>query len=620
MASIFNALHIGYSGLNAAQIGIDTTGHNIVNAETEGYTRQRVVQSSATPLNLQPGARGNGVQIQEISRIFDSFVYGRYTDTSEVNEYTGFMRQTLEELSTYFPEIDNVGIKADMHEFYNLWQSFADNPENNAMKIALAQQTTTMSEHIQQTVGQVRSLQEEMNGQLKVSVDEVNRLGREIADLNRSISTAESDGLQNANDLRDKRDLLSLSMSKLIGGVAFEGDLRSDIAIDSNLSESHGNYTLSIEGHNIVDGISFHPIVIDNSDNPEGFYELYYERQDGHRLKIATDISGGKIGAILDLRGASLNPTSGFPEDGTLSATIDELNAYATGMIEFTNNIYAQSATDKMISNVVNIDGVQPLRQTDLNLHEGTFDVIIYDIDGKETARRSITIDNATSLEGVAGSNSIQGQIEAVFDDNGDGDGTNDIDDMIDFNYSGGNLQLNVKGPLVSQGYTFAIADDSSKGQGDGTNFAGSFGLSRFFEGNNAFDIALESELRRDPTKISAHSAPIAGNNTVALDMVQMQFENYKFDVNGVEYYDTVYGMYDTVATNVGSKTNSAIVANDSSTAQFNAIEQEYFSISKVSIDEELTNLIKYQTSYGAAAKVISTIDQMMDTLLGLKQ
>ena len=619
MASIFNALNIGYSGLNASQIGIDTTGHNLANAETEGYTRQRVVTSTATPLNIQPGMRGNGTQVQEISRIFDSFVYGRYTNTSQSNEYTGFMRQTLEELSTYFPEIDNVGIKADMHEYYNLWQSFADNPENNAIKIALAQQATTMSEHIQQTAGQVRSLQGEMNDQLKVSIDEVNRLGREIADLNRAIDVAESDGIQNANDLRDQRDLLTLSMSKLIDANAFDGDLRSDISISSNLAEPHGNFTLSVEGHNIVDGVSFHPIVIDNSDNPEGFYQLYYERQDGQRIEIATDISGGKVGAILDLRGANLDPSSGLPDDGALQATIDELNGYAAGMIEYTNNIYAQSATDKMISNEINVDGTQPLRQSNLNLQEGTFDVAIYNSDGVETGRRTITIDYATTLEGGAGSNSIQAQLEAAIDDNSDGDATNDIDDTIEFNYSGGQLQLNVKNTLAAQGFTFSVIDNNENGE-KGTNFAGSLGLSRFFEGNDAFSINLDAELRRDPTKISSYDAPIDGNNKVALDMVQMQFDDNIFNVNGVEYSDTIYGMFDTVATSVGTKTNSAIIANEATTAQFNAIEQEYFSISKVSTDEELTNLIKYQTSYGAAAKVITTIDQMMDTLLGLKQ
>jgi flagellar hook-associated protein 1 FlgK len=106
----------------------------------------------------------------------------------------------------------------------------------------------------------------------------------------------------------------------------------------------------------------------------------------------------------------------------------------------------------------------------------------------------------------------------------------------------------------------------------------------------------------------------------MALDMVQLQFEEVIFAQAQERVGDTLYGFYDSVATYVGSKTNSAIVNNDAVTAQFNAVENEYFSISKVSIDEELTNLIRYQTAYGASAKIITTIDEMMNTLLGIKR
>jgi flagellar hook-associated protein 1 FlgK len=78
--------------------------------------------------------------------------------------------------------------------------------------------------------------------------------------------------------------------------------------------------------------------------------------------------------------------------------------------------------------------------------------------------------------------------------------------------------------------------------------------------------------------------------------------------------------MFDYIATEVGVNTNEAILSSQSIEAQYKAVELEYSSVSKVSIDEELTNLIKYQTSYGAASKIITTIDQMMQTLLGLKQ
>ncbi len=80
MASIFNSLYVGYTGLNAAQVGISTTGHNIANAEVECYTRQRVVTSAATPISITPGQVGNGTEVTEIKRVFDS-----YSNTSPVS-------------------------------------------------------------------------------------------------------------------------------------------------------------------------------------------------------------------------------------------------------------------------------------------------------------------------------------------------------------------------------------------------------------------------------------------------------------------------------------------------------------------------------------------------------
>ena len=106
----------------------------------------------------------------------------------------------------------------------------------------------------------------------------------------------------------------------------------------------------------------------------------------------------------------------------------------------------------------------------------------------------------------------------------------------------------------------------------------------------------------------------------VALSMVQQQFEEYSFYSGSTTFDTTVYGMFDVIATSVGIETNEAILNNQTITAQYNAVELEYASVSKVSLDEEMTNLIKYQTAYGAASKIITTIDQMMQTLLGIKQ
>lgn len=623
MASIFNALHIGYSGLNAAQIGIDTTGHNIANAETEGYSRQRVVTSAATPVSITPGARGNGAKITEIARIFDSFVYARYSSAAQNKEYSDTLKRNLEELSANFPDIDNVGIKEDLKKYFDSWQLLASNPNNTAVKVNLAQQTMTLSQHITQTRSQIATLQGSLDDQIKVNIEEVNRLGEEIAGLNKAISLAESGGINNANDLRDQRGVLEMSLVKLVGASVFSDRVDSNTPVDSNIAIQNGNYIIQVGGFNIVDGASFHAIGIDDSKNPGQFNDIYYERQDGTRFFFSDRINGGKVGALIEMRGSLINENGTF-DDGFFQETIDSMDVFAKGLIQSTNNLYAQSATQSMESHALSFGNGEALLGTDENFKAGTFDIVAYDKDGNEVVRRSISINPSTVMANANPSNllidgtpnSIVEQLLAQKDDNGDNNALNDLDDMLNASFAAPNniLSIGLKGQYASAGYKFSIEDK-------GTNFAGVTGVNRFFDGSDSRNIGLSTSLKDDPSKINGHKAPISGDNQTALDMVQLQF----VQVNFKESYkktssDTLYGFYDNVVTRVGTRTNSVIISNMSLTAQFNSIKQEHDSISKVSIDEEMANLIRYQTSYGAAAKVITTIDQMMTTLLGLKQ
>jgi len=624
MASIFNALHIGYSGLSAAQIGIDTTGHNIANAETEGYSRQRVVTSEATPISITPGGRGNGVQIAEIVRVFDSFVNARFETASQNKEYSDTLKKNLEELSTYFPDINNVGIKQDLQNYFNSWQSLAANPSNTAIKVDLAQKTQVLTQHLDQTRSKIGALQGSLDSQIKVSVDEVNRIGQQIADMNKAINLAESDGVSNANDLRDKRGVLEMSLKKLVGASVFSGNIQSNMPVDSNIAIENGTYNIQVAGFNLVDGSSFHPIGMDSKNNAGNFNDIYYERQDGVRFPVGDKLTGGKIGAMLELRGSKLG-TDGIFENGFLQETMNNLDVFSKGLIESTNNVYAQTATNAMQSNSLSFNDKQALLSTNENFKSGSFDLVAYDINGNEVGRRSVSINTSTVIDNASGTNllsdgvtpnSIAEQLRAQKDDNNDKNALNDIDDMISpsFVTPSNIFSISMKGQYASAGYTFAIQDH-------GTNFAGVTGLNRFLDGNSAKNITLNASLQSNASDIRGFKSPSQGDNQTALDMVQLQFSAVDFkegyNKNSV---DTIYGRFDNLATQVGTRTNAVITNNDSITAQFNAVKQEQDSISKVSIDEEMANLIRYQTSYGAAAKVITTIDQMMTTLLGLKQ
>ncbi len=624
MASIFNGLHIGYSGLTASQLGINTTSHNISNAETEGYSRQRIVQQTTTPLGtIQPGAQGSGTQVKEITRIHDEFVFKRYRSESENREFSDFTRQTFEELSTYFPEIENVGIKYDMQEYFNLWGDLSIHPENQAIKVALAQQTQVLSGDIQNTRDQISALQKTLNDQLEVAVNDINKIAFEISNLNAAITETESIEGQHANDLRDQRGTLEIALSELIGATIYEGELNSNSTVSRDIVEKGGDYSISIAGFNIVDGKSFHPIHIKSDDNPQSFHSLSYERQDGILMPMGDLIEGGRVGAILDLRGTTFD-ANGEPENGQLQEIINQLDGFATGLIESTNNIYAQGSKTSMRSDYIADMPSDTLLNSSLNINQGSFDLNIYDPDGNIVASRTINITASTTMDdGTA--QSIVGQLEANLDDNLDANATNDVDDILNAVYiystATGMYNLNLDIDTANfPGYTFGIADQAPTGSSAGTNFAGALGMSRYFEGNDAKDINLESSLKNDPALIKANKSPIEGDNALATDMLQLQFDKTRFNANGVDVEQSVYGYYDAMVTDVGTRTNAAITVNDTAHAKYNAVLLSYESISKVNIDEEMVNLIKYQTAYGASAKIITTIDQMMDTLLGLKR
>lgn len=623
MASTFGTLNIGYSGLSAAQIAVDTTSHNISNANNEGYTRQRVVLSATTPVYTSAGNRGNGVMIDDIARVFDNFIYKRYTDVSSEKEYSDFTQNTLKELSTYFPEIDNIGIKSDLQEYYNMWQTLADNPDNNSIKLSLSKQAQVLANNIKSLQDKVVGLQKSINDQLLSNVNEVNLVAQQIADVNKAIGVAEAGGGYTANDLRDKRDSLALSLSKLIGANANYATVVSNIKNDGNSNEGKGNYNINIGGFNIVDGSSFHPIHIQGDKNPNGFYELSYERQDGALIPMEESIKDGRIGAILALRGDGYSASNG----GVLQSVVEQIDAFATSIINSTNNLYASSATTSMESNDFNVASNVPiLSSTIKGVKKGSFDIVIYDINGQESARRTIEINDITTLSGAAGTNSIEGQIKAIKDDNNDGNANNDVDDFLQYYY--GNrangdafIGLGLDALSLSQGYTFAIEDNLKDGTfNSGTNFAGALGLSKFFDGKDASSMDLNLKFKDNPTAISAGLTSSSGDNRLALNMVQQQFESYDYKLSNATYNSSIYAMFDTISTGVGATTKEAILSNQAISAKFNATELEFSSVSKVSIDEELTNLIKYQTSYGAASKIITTIDQMLQTLLGLKQ
>lgn len=613
--SLFSALNTGVSGLNGAQTAVTTTSHNIANANSEFYTRQRVNFAASTPFHTQPGDIGTGVSVTSIVRIHDEFVYTRLKSTANAVSYDAYSKQTLEEVAQYFPDLQDAGIAQDLADYFAGWNDLASNASEGAQKIALVQSASTLSTNIQNARTTLRTLQDSINEQLKTNLEEVNSIGARLADINRQIGNVESIQGNNANDLRDTRDQLELTLAKLLDFSVYKGEIISRNDIDPNMTDQGMDYYLNIAGSSFVDGATFHPLIIDNTGNESNYYSVYSESQDGSRYNMTEQLSGGKIGAMLDLRGRvmDVNSNGGFPKDGTIQNYVDDLDTFAQTLITESNNIYASSAQLKMQSPLMSdVAGDTSLKNVYSNLQSGTFDVIVYDNAGKEVAKKTITVSTTTTMSDDTFSDSILKQINTSTDDNKDNNSLNDVDDRFIATFTdNGTFSLSPKNAL--DGYKIALVDH-------GTNFPGVTGISQFFSGTNASNIAVNSDFKRDPSLVQGYSAPVYGNNQVANSMVQMQYNKLSFyQKDGRVATESIEGFYRYVTTTIATDGEKSIKSYDTNNALYNTVNSEFQSISGVSVDEELANLMKFQTAYSANAKIITTIDQMLDTLLGIK-
>ncbi len=607
--SIFAGLNTAVTGLNSAQVGVNTTSHNISNAENKNYTRQRVAQETNQPAKIGNSLMGTGTSVASITRVHSEFVYTRYQQSSERAAYSGTLEQNLEEVSSFFPDMEGVGIKNDMEAYFRSWSSLAQDPSSVAQKEILAASADNLVVGVNGAYQKLDQLHNHLNDELKANIDEVNRIIKDIANITGDIIRMEGDG-STANDLRDKRDGLETTLSRLIGAEFVHGNISESGDTPSTI-EAQGIYSAMIGGVALVSGSTYHELTLDNSDSKDAFYTIKYRNQDKTFVDMSQVIDKGQVGAILELRGDRFDENKN-PVNGLIPDFKERLDMFARGLIQHTNSIYAESASPSMKSNSLGDIKASDNLIEKLGVNEGSFNIVIYDKDGKEVGKRIINIEPDTTFNAPLDEQSLIKQLQRVYDDNGDNSLLNDF--ASQFNVYTSNDKLVIEQKNTALGYTFGVEDN-------GTNFAGSIGLNRFFDGTGAGNITVNRDALNNPHKIRSHKAPVDGDNGVADGMVRLQSEQWRFNSDRFgDVNDTIMGVYNELSVDISSKTEAINLRKETIDVQFNAIEDQLQKISKVSIDTELVNLMKYQTAYSASGKVITTLDRMIDTLLGMKQ
>ena len=282
------------SGLQAFQRSISVAGHNISNANTEGYTRQRVELATRQPGFSGQGYIGNGVQVEGVKRLFDQFVVDRLRDTSSSASQYETLFQFSERVSNILGNTD-AGLSAGLESFFDAVQTVADDPASMPARQLLLAESDSLVARFHNLNSQLASIGEEINANLGNVVTEINGLSAAIADTNKNIAEAINQGSgETPNDLLDKRDQMINRLSELVSVRTVEQD-------DGSVNVFVGS------GQSLVTGFLATPLQTVPNDFDSSRTEIAIVTS-GATAVISDSLSGGKLGAVLDFRDQVLSP------------------------------------------------------------------------------------------------------------------------------------------------------------------------------------------------------------------------------------------------------------------------------------------------------------------------
>lgn len=286
-------LGIGVSGLQAAQRALGTASHNIANATTPGYSRQRVEMQPRAPQIFGDGALGTGVVVDGINRIYDEFL------TTEIQSTTS-QSKFLDNAYHFTSQIDNMladpdaGLAPALSDFFKAVNGLSNDPASTASRQVLLSASHNLSDRFGYLNNRLDSLRSAANKDMEASIRETNQIASAIADLNKAIVRAAEISQVPANDLLDQRDLLVQKLSAKI-------NVRTTIQKDGRLNVFIGN------GQTLVIGDNASRLGIQPNEQDPTTVDVVFIGQGGNTV-ITSFLEGGELGGAIKFREEVLNP------------------------------------------------------------------------------------------------------------------------------------------------------------------------------------------------------------------------------------------------------------------------------------------------------------------------
>ncbi len=287
-----NILTIAHTGLNASKKSLETAGHNLANATTEGYSRQRAHQVTSPPILKNGLIQGTGTRIQEINRVHDEFVQKRLNSSTSSFHYYNSRADQLSEVENIFNEIDNEGLNKIINKFFNSFRDLANDPENEAIRSIVRDNARLVVQDFRRIRNTLDNISQGIDRKISAAVKDINQILDRIAGLNDKIGNLEAAGSE-TGDLRDQRDMAIKSLSEFFRVQTYMDDKNKFVV------NAEGIGTL-VSGVNPVKLLAGSLGKGESSNQMAGSMEIFFEGRSN--FPISNKFNGGEIASLLKVR------------------------------------------------------------------------------------------------------------------------------------------------------------------------------------------------------------------------------------------------------------------------------------------------------------------------------
>jgi flagellar hook-associated protein 1 FlgK len=288
MSKISSMMDVGKRSLQNSQTALQTVAHNISNKSTEGYSRQRVDLTTNQPVGEGRLRIGMGARAGSVSRTNNPWLEKQIQKETTNMGYSDSRADALARVEQVYNEQTNKGLNQYMTDFFNSFRELSNSPESLTSRSMVKEAGTALANDFQRVNGQLKAVQDDLDGQIKTTVDEINELTKELATLNEKIQQVEIQG-NPANDERDRRDLLVKKIGEKIEISWAEGQ-------DGMVSVTAGNTAV------LVSGSSANQLSAKFTDDRNRIEIFYKSSEQGSLFNVTQQMKGGKIGGALEIR------------------------------------------------------------------------------------------------------------------------------------------------------------------------------------------------------------------------------------------------------------------------------------------------------------------------------